>query len=111
MNYLQVITNAPDKGAVAQANFEKLDTEILRGTGDLDFGSIAAQSKADLTITVTGAAVGDPVFFGVFAIPPTGIVLQAFVSATDTVTIRATNVTSSPIDPDSANYKVLVLRY
>jgi len=57
---------------------------------------------------VTGAAVGDRVSLGLPAAPTAGIVFQAFVSAADTVTVRATNITANPVDPASATYKVKV---
>ena len=84
-------------------------TKVLSGSASLNFPSISAVSQADLTITVTGAAVGDEVIMGLPAAPAAGIVFNAFVSATNTVTVRATNVTASPVDPAAATYNVIVL--
>jgi hypothetical protein len=42
------------------------------------------------------------------AAPAAGIVFNAFVSATDTVTIRASNISASPVNPDAATYSVIV---
>lgn len=84
-------------------------TKILTAQAALDFPSIAAASQANLTITVTGAAVNDEVIMGLPAAPTAGIVFNAFVSAANTVTIRATNVTVGAIDPASATYSVIVL--
>jgi hypothetical protein len=39
-------------------------TKVLSGSASLDFGSITAAAQANLTITVTGAAVGDEVIHG-----------------------------------------------
>lgn len=82
----------------------------VEATATLDFPSIAAQSSADLTITVTGAATGDRVALG----PPinlnAGLVPYGFVSAADTVTVRVTNVTAGALDPTSAGWKVAVLK-
>lgn len=75
-----------------------------------DFGSIAAGASEDQTITVTGAAVGDNVSLGLPAAPAAGIVFNTFVSATDTVTIRASNITAVPVDPASASYTVQVFK-
>ena len=83
-------------------------TKIRTASASLNFPSISAASQADLTITVTGAAVGDEVVMALPAAPAAGIVFNAFVSATNTVTIRATNVTASPVDPAAATYSVLV---
>jgi hypothetical protein len=84
-------------------------TKVLSGSASLNFGSISAVSQADLTITVTGAAVGDEVIMALPAAPAAGIVFNAFVSATDTVTIRASNITAAPVDPAAATYGVIVI--
>jgi hypothetical protein len=80
----------------------------LTATATLDFGSIAAAASADLTITVTGAVVGYSVSIGLPASPAAGIVWSAFVSASNTVTIRATNITLIAVDPASATYRATV---
>lgn len=80
----------------------------LTATGALDFASIASTASEDLTIALTGAAVGDPVTLGLPAAPTAGIVFQAFVSAADVVTVRATNITAAPVDPASASYTVRI---
>jgi lysophospholipase L1-like esterase len=74
----------------------------------LDFPSIAAQSSADLTVTVLNAEVGMQVTLGLPAALEAGLVANAFVSAADTVTVRLTNITTAAIDPASAQYKVTV---
>lgn len=84
-------------------------TKILSATASLNYGSISAASQADLTITVTGAAVGDEVVMALPAAPAAGLVFNAFVSAANTVTIRASNITASPIDPAAATYGVIVI--
>lgn len=86
-------------------------TKLLSATAALDFGSISAASQADLTITVTGALVGDSVALGLPAAPTAGIVFNAFVSASDTVKVRATNITAGVIDPASATYRVTVFQF
>ena len=84
-------------------------TKVLSGSASLDFGSISAASQSSLTITVTGAAVGDEVILALPATPTAGIVFNAFVSAANTVTIRASNITGSPVDPAAATYGVIVI--
>lgn len=90
-------------------NGERVEA-VLLGSATLDFGPIAAAAQADLTITVTGAAVNDDVSLGLPAAPAAGIVFNAFVSAANTVTIRATNITAATVDPASATYKVAVIK-
>lgn len=85
-----------------------VDTSILMASAALDFASIAAAASADLTIAVPGAAVGDTVELARPAAPAAGLVFQAFVSATDVVTVRAMNITGSGVDAASATYRVVV---
>ena len=84
-------------------------TKVLSGSASLNFPEIAAASQANLTITVTGAAVGDEVVLALPAAPAAGLVFNAFVSASNTVTIRASNITASPVDPAAATYGVIVI--
>lgn len=104
-NGFQVITVNQSTGTVTPG---ATITKIRAGSATLDFPSISAASQADLTVTVTGAATNDEVVLGLPAAPTAGLVFNAFVSAANTVTIRATNVTASPVDPASATYAVLV---
>lgn len=83
----------------------------INGSATLDFGNTSAQNSADLTITVTGAATGYVVSLGV----PNGSVsantcFTAWVSATDTVTVRFNNYSSGAIDPSSGTFKVKVFK-
>jgi hypothetical protein len=84
-------------------------TKVRSGSASLNFGSIAAAAQADLTITVAGAAVGDEVIMALPAAPAAGIIFNAFVSATDTVTIRASNITALSVDPAAATYGAIVI--
>lgn len=84
-------------------------SKLLSASAALDFGSISAAAQADLTITVTGAAAGDEVILALPAAPAAGIVFNAFVSAANTVTVRASNISAAPVNPASATYGVIVL--
>jgi hypothetical protein len=104
-NGFQIITTNTTTGAITTgATLTKLRTAAAA----LDFPSIAAVSQADLTIAVTGAAVGDEVALALPAAPAAGIIFNAFVSATNVVTVRASNITAAAVDPVSATYSVLV---
>lgn len=85
--------------------------KILSMTKAIDFPSIAAAASNDQTVTLAGAAVGDSVHLGLPAAPQAGLIFQGFVSAADTVTIRATNITGSAVDAASATYRVTVLQF
>lgn len=82
---------------------------FLTGSAALDFGSTAAQSSSELTITVTGAVAGKPVFLGI----PTASVnanttYTARVSAADTVSVTFINFSSGSVNPASGTFTVLV---
>jgi len=84
--------------------------KFLTATATLDFGNTAAGTVSDLTITVTGAADGDAVMLGV---PNASIVAagsySAWVSATNTVTVRyANNALVTAYDPASGTFKLTV---
>ena len=66
----------------------------------LNFGTVGAAGNADSTVTVTGAASGDIVH----ASPRAAFTLPviAYVSAANTVTIKAINGSAAGIDPDGA---------
>ncbi len=86
---------------------------ILSATATLDFPSIAASSFADLTITVTGAVSGDTVIVNPIAgSATTDVVYTGWVSAANTVTIRASNVSSTTArDPASGTFRATVVRF
>ncbi len=85
---------------------------VLAGSATLNFADTAAGASTDLTITVTGATDGDPVLVGpVNASTNANGVFTAWVSASNTVTVRFTNtnlVTS--INPASGIFKVTVIK-
>lgn len=84
----------------------------LRASGALNFGSTAAGTSTDLTITLTGAILGDGVILGI----PNGATLAngvftAWVSAADTVKVRFTNTNLvTALDPVSGTFKVQIFR-
>jgi hypothetical protein len=84
-------------------------TKVLSGSASLNFGSIGAAAQADLTITIAGAAVGDEVIMALPAAPTAGLIFNAFVSAANTVTVRASNITAAPIDPAAATFGAIVI--
>lgn len=81
---------------------------VLVGTTTYDFTSIATTATATTNITVTGALTSDLVTLTVQT-PTAGIVYDAYVSAIDTVTIRATNIKTTSVDPVSSLYTVRII--
>ena len=84
---------------------------VLTGSATLNFPNTLAQTSSDLTIAVTGAAVGDAVSLGVH---PTAVTANTcyttWVSAADTVTVRHNNYSALASNPASATFKVEVLK-
>jgi hypothetical protein len=87
-----------------------LGRDFLRVTAVLDFPSAAAAAGNNLTVSVPGAAVGDDVIIGFLAAPSPGLIFSGWVSAVDTVTVRAQNPTAGALDAASASYRVIVLK-
>jgi len=83
---------------------------VLKGSGTLDFGSTASNGESDLTITVAGVADGDVVSLGVPNASATTGVFFAWVSATNTVTVRFHNTSGGSTDPVSGTFKVTVTK-
>lgn len=98
-----------DYSANAAYSFGAQRPRNLWGTASLDFTALAANSCEVLTITVTGAADGDPVTLGI----PNALadvdgatertVFLGWVSAANTVSVRRCNVTGTvTTDPAAA---------
>ncbi len=69
-------------------------------TAAVTFGAIGAGASASQAVTVAGALVGDGVIVGLPAAGiDAGVLVTAWVSGANTVTIRATNITSGSITP------------
>ena len=85
--------------------------KILTATATLDFPSTVNTTPQDLTVTVTGAAVGDSVALGVpnGSVPATSVFF-AWVSAADTVTVRHSCAGVSE-DPASGTFRVVVWQF
>lgn len=88
-----------------------LATRMLWTTATLTFGAIAPQATNDQTIALTGATVGDQVLAGVPAAPTAGIVYFPFVSATNTVIMRAANITAATLTPPAGIYQASLLGF
>lgn len=85
-----------------------LHSHVLSGSATLDFPSIASNSTAELTLTVTGAQAGKSVMLGPPAAIEAGLIWCGYVSATNTVTIRIYNMSGGAVDPASATWNARV---
>lgn len=77
-------------------------------TASLNFASIATTASEDLTIVVPGAKINDVCWLGLPAAPFAGLAYMAFVSAADTVTVRAMNYTGTSKDAGAQTFTVAV---
>jgi lysophospholipase L1-like esterase len=101
----------------SDGTFNYMKPKTLVATSTLDFPSIATMAVEYLTVTLTGAVIGDEVVVGVAnasvtsAGTPTGVlILQPWVSAANTITIPAFNTTLSSVDPASGSFKFSVIK-
>ena len=85
--------------------------DVLTATATLDFASIAAGASETLTITVTGAAVGDAAIASAPAGFEDGLVICCWVSAANTVSVRVHNVSAGAIDPASGTWRATVISF
>ncbi len=77
----------------------------------LEFTPIAAQSDAELTMTVNGVFnTGDEIVVVSAPVLEAGLMATGYVSATDEVTIRVSNVTAGAIDPAEQDFNVAVIQ-
>jgi len=84
---------------------------VITVKSTLDFPSVASGGIQELTATVTGASINDTVSLGLPATVDAGIIFDGRVTAANTVTVRATNITSGSINPASAVYRITVMTY
>ena len=91
--------------------FQKLAGNTLSTSATLDFASTSSASSSDLTVTLTGATLNDVVILGV----PNGAVLPntcytAWVSATNTVTVRFNNYSALSANPASGTFTIKIIK-
>lgn len=80
-------------------------------TVTVDLVSVAAATSAEQAFTVPGALVGDAVFVTAPAALNAGLgIVNARVSAANTVSIRMMNATAGALDAAAGVFQVLVVR-
>lgn len=83
---------------------------VLTGTGTWNPPDLATGAQATNTITVTGAAVGDPVFVG-FGANLNAMRLTGYVSAANSVTAVLKNDTGGNLNLGSATLRAVVFQF
>jgi hypothetical protein len=86
------------------------DTNVLTGSKTFDWPNIAAGDTSTTTVTVPFALTSQNKVSAYMNIALQGIILSAYVSAVDTVTVTATNATSGAINLASGTLSVEVLK-
>lgn len=82
---------------------------FLYGSATFNPGSLADAAGETTTVTVTGAALGDFAMAS-FSNALQGITVTAWVSATDTVSVRFQNESGGVLDLSSGTLRALVLQ-
>lgn len=83
-------------------------SEIIVASGVEDFGSIASGASESDTMTVPGVAIGDIVMGIGSSISAGGLVVTADITAANTITLRANNLSGGSINLASATFTVVV---
>ena len=82
---------------------------VIKGSAAIDFTSTTAGNSTLWDITVTGAALGDIVTVEQDKAEP-NMTYSAWVESTNTVRIKAHNISASTIDPASKTFKVIIFK-
>lgn len=85
-------------------------TKIRTFSQALDVASVAQNTTAEQTFTVTGLTTADKVFVNKPSASAGLGIVNARVSATDTLAITFVNATGSGIDPSSETYTIVAIR-
>lgn len=96
---------------IRRALFDVVGAQFIGGgRASLNFASIAAGLQERLTITVTGALLGDFAQAACETDIEAGLAFTAHVSAADTVTVTLVNNTAGAIDAAANVFRVRVTR-
>jgi hypothetical protein len=94
----------------ARQQFPGVFSNVIVASGVKDFDSIADGESASDTITIPGVALGDMVIGVASSISAGGLVVTADVTAANTVTVRANNLSGGAINLGSATFTVVVAK-
>lgn len=109
-------TGTAPLGVSSTTEVSNLNAQLWHGksaidfSASLDFGSIASQSCAELSVTVAGALVGSAVAPAWPASLESGLTGVMYASVADTLRVRLCNVTSASIDPSNQTFAGRVIK-
>ena len=84
---------------------------MYRKAAAITLANIATSAGQTVTTAITGVVAGDTVCLSFSAIIPDGLIFQAWVSAADTVSIRAYNTTGVTITGASYTANLVIMRF
>jgi hypothetical protein len=84
--------------------------KILSATGNLDFPSTVTNQISSLNLTVTGAGTNGVAIVNILT-PDTNFLYSVYISATNTATVRAANISTNTVDPAITGARVTVFQY
>ncbi len=111
------VLSTPETGAIEFDNnvlyftpgtTRKILLNGLSVTPNLDFPNIASRTTAELTVTVTGAAIGNSCNCAPNTSIEANLQWSCYVSAANTVRVRVSNISLVAINPAAKNWKVVV---
>lgn len=85
-----------------------LDTDILKVSQGVSFGTISAKSTKDVEVSVTGAKLNNTVLANPRESLEDGLIWNAYISAENVVTIRIANMTDSQIVVSGRTWNIIV---
>jgi hypothetical protein len=99
-------------GGIKVSSTGTLITKILKGTISVTLAATAAAAEEDVEVTVTGAAAGDIIVMTPLAAAmETGVALVgAWVSASDKIKVRISNVNGSGLTGSTALWSYLIIK-
>ena len=95
--------------AIDQAFRERFSSKIVKIKATLNFGEVAAQSSADLTVSVGGVKINDPVVVSGNDAISSGIILTGRVATANIVTVTCNNFSAGAINPASTEFNIAIL--
>ena len=119
---VRIAGNTFNRGASGTINDLAADTVIyssvpdewprrfLNGSVQWNMPSTADNAIASTTVTVTGAAVGDPVLASLSTLGNVGALVSAHVISANTILVIVLNKSGGPIDPAAGTLNVVVMK-
>lgn len=109
---LTLSSSMTSAGGIKVSSTGTLITKILKGTVSVTLAATSAAAEADVEVTVTGAAAGDIIVMTPLAAAmETGVALVgAWVSASDKIKVRISNVNGSSLTGSTALWSYLIIK-